>query len=137
MEQPEIHLHPQVQAELADVFISAIQSRENGKPRNTQLIVESHSEHFLNRLQRRIAEESVFVDDIAIYFAKTYAGATSLEKLRVDSFGEIENWPDNFCGDEMEEIAARTTAAIQRQIRERDVKTFYAKKFPGKPIPEP
>lgn len=46
MEQPEIHLHPQVQAELADVFISAIKARENGKDRNVQLIVESHSEHF-------------------------------------------------------------------------------------------
>ncbi len=120
MEQPEIHLHPQVQAELADVFISAIQSREDGKPRNTQLIVESHSEHFLNRLQRRIAEEAISVDDIAVYFAKTRAGATYLDELRVDSFGEIENWPDNFFGDEMEEIAARSKAAIQRKIRERD-----------------
>ena len=54
MEQPEIHLHPQVQAELADVFISATKARENGKERHIQLIVESHSEHFLNRLQRRI-----------------------------------------------------------------------------------
>ncbi|EQD79458.1 hypothetical protein B1A_01717, partial [mine drainage metagenome] len=43
MEQPEIHLHPQVQAELADVFISATQARENTKERNVQLIVESHS----------------------------------------------------------------------------------------------
>ncbi len=68
MEQPEIHLHPQVQAELADVFISAIRSREESGPRNVQLIIESHSEHFLNRLQRRIAEGEITPDDIAIYF---------------------------------------------------------------------
>jgi predicted ATPase len=62
MEQPEIHLHPQVQTELADVFINAVQSCENGKPRNMQLIIESHSEHFLTRLQRRVAEGVICPD---------------------------------------------------------------------------
>ena len=56
MEQPEIHLHPQVQAELADAFIAAVQAKADLQPRNLQLIIESHSEHFLQRLQRRIAE---------------------------------------------------------------------------------
>jgi predicted ATPase len=59
MEQPEIHLHPHVPAGLADVFISAIKSREKESHRNVQLIVESHSKHFLDRLQRRIAEQEV------------------------------------------------------------------------------
>ena len=71
MEQPEIHLHPQVQAELADVLICAAQAREDEIPRNVQLIVESHSEHFLNRLQRRIAEEAIKPKDVAIYFCKS------------------------------------------------------------------
>src|SRR5271166_1954876 len=87
MEQPEIHLHPQVQAELADVFISAIQARENGRPRNTQLIIESHSEHFLNRLQRRVSEETIAADDVAIYFAKRTANRTELEPLRLNRYG--------------------------------------------------
>lgn len=115
MEQPEIHLHPQVQAELADVFISATQARENGKERNVQLIVESHSEHFLNRLQRRIAEGSVKPNDVAVYFCRRTATATELEPLRLNIFGEIENWPENFFGDEMADIAGRTLAAMQRK----------------------
>lgn len=115
MEQPEIHLHPQVQAELADVFISATQARENGKERNVQLIVESHSEHFLNRLQRRVAEGSVSPDDIAVYFCRRAGAATELEPLRLNMFGEIENWPENFFGDEMADIAGRTLAAMQRK----------------------
>ncbi len=118
MEQPEIHLHPQIQAELADVFISAIHARENGKPRNVQLIIESHSEHFLTRLQRRIAEEKISPDDVAIYFAKRGAGATELEPLQVNLYGEIENWPENFFGDEMADLAGRTIAAAQRRERE-------------------
>lgn len=115
MEQPEIHLHPQVQAELADVFISATQARENGKPREVQLIVESHSEHFLNRLQRRVAEGTVNADDVAVYFCRRAGSATELEPLRLNMFGEIENWPDNFFGDEMADIAGRTIAAAERK----------------------
>lgn len=115
MEQPEIHLHPQVQSELADVFISATQARENGKPRNVQLIIESHSEHFLNRLQRRIAEENVHPKDVAIYFCHKTGSATELEPLELDMYGEIRNWPERFFGDEMADIAGRTLAAMKRK----------------------
>lgn len=118
MEQPEIHLHPQVQAELADVFISAIRSRENGNARNVQLIIESHSEHFLNRLQRRIAEGEITPDDVAIYFCKRAGSAAELEPLEVNRYGDIENWPINFFGDEMADLTARTIAAMDRQQQE-------------------
>lgn len=119
MEQPEIHLHPQVQAELADVFISAIHSREDGKARNVQLIVESHSEHFLNRLQLRIAEGEIAPDDVAIYFCKRAGSATELEPLEVNLYGDIENWPENFFGDEMADLTARTVAAMDRRQKEK------------------
>jgi predicted ATPase len=115
MEQPEIHLHPQVQAELADVFIDAIHARENGTPRNVQIVVESHSEHFLNRLQRRIAEEEVGPDEIAIYFARGTADGAQLEPLRLNLYGDIENWPENFFGDDMADLTARTVAAAKRR----------------------
>jgi predicted ATPase len=115
MEQPEIHLHPQVQAELADVFISAIRAREDGKERNVQLIIESHSEHFLNRLQRRVAEGAITPDDVAIYFCKRAGSATELEPLKLNLYGDIENWPENFFGDEMADLTARTVAAMTRQ----------------------
>lgn len=119
MEQPEIHLHPQVQVELADVFISAIRSREGGNARNVQLIIESHSEHFLNRLQRRIAEGVITPNDVAIYFCKRVGSATDLEPLEVNLYGDIENWPENFFGDEMADLTARTVAAMKRQQREK------------------
>lgn len=119
MEQPEIHLHPQVQAELADVFISAIKARENGKERKVQMIVESHSEHFLTRLQRRIAEGEISPKDVAVYFCKRSGNATELEPLRINLFGDIENWPEHFFGDEMADLTARTVAAARRRHEEK------------------
>ncbi len=116
MEQPELHLHPSVQANLADVFISAIQANEDGKPRNVQLIVESHSEHFLTRLQRRIAEGRIALRDIAVYFVQHGKNGARIEPLRLNRDGDIENWPENFFGDELGEIAARTRAAMERRL---------------------
>ncbi|TNB80172.1 DUF3696 domain-containing protein [Pseudomonas sp. Fig-3] len=113
MEQPEIHLHPMAQSNLADALISAVQSYENGQPRGTQLIIETHSEHFLNRLQRRVAERAIPKEDIAVYFAKNKKGGAELEELKLDESGEILNWPENFFGDEMGDIVARTLAAME------------------------
>lgn len=115
MEQPEIHLHPMAQSNLADVFISAVQSYEASAPRNMQLIVETHSEHFLTRLQRRVAEQVIPAKDVAIYFVNRKGAAADMEALQIDIFGDIENWPENFFGDEMGDITARTTAALNRQ----------------------
>jgi predicted ATPase len=110
-EQPEIHLHPRVQAALADVFIDA------AKERRVQIVVESHSEHLLRRLQRRVAEaESVTNEDIALYFVETRrdSSASELQKLEIDLFGNITNWPAGFFGDELGELAAMAAAAARR-----------------------
>lgn len=115
MEQPEIHLHPQVQANLADVFIDAIHARENGEDRRVQLIVESHSEHFLNRLQRRVAERKLDPGEVAIYFCTHGRKGAAMKRLELDEEGEIANWPDHFFGDEMADIAGRTLAAMEHR----------------------
>jgi predicted ATPase len=109
LEQPEIHLHPSVQAELADVLIDVVINR------NVQIILESHSEHLLRRIQRRIAEESIPQDDVALYFCKIENGESKIDELDVDEYGNIRNWPQNFFGDEMGELVAMTEAAIKRK----------------------
>jgi hypothetical protein len=108
LEQPEIHLHPAVQAGLADVFIDAIATR------NLQIIIESHSEHLLRRLQRRIAEEALKPEQTALYFTSSDNGVSKLEELQLDEYGNIVNWPPNFFGDELGDLAAMTEAAMQR-----------------------
>ena len=112
-EQPEIHLHPSVQAGLADIFIEVI------KTRNIQIIIESHSEHLLRRLQRRMAEEKdgFTNDDAALYFCKMNdQGDSELVTLDIDDYGNICNYPEGFFGDEMGDLVAMTEAAINRQM---------------------
>lgn len=117
LEQPETHLHPGAQSALADVLIDVINSRENGADRGIQLIVETHSEHFLRRLQRRIAEDLVPQENVAAYFANITRTPASLEPLEIDMFGNIQNWPDKFFGDEMDDITGHARAAVNKRIR--------------------
>jgi len=118
MEQPEIHLHPRAQAALADVMIDAILSGEDGKERGIQLIIETHSEHFLRRLQRRIAEDIISESQLAAYFVNANVQPAALEPLQVDLYGNIINWPKDFFGDEMGDIAAQSLAAMKKRMKE-------------------
>jgi predicted ATPase len=110
LEQPEIHLHPAVQSGLADVMLNVARTR------HVQVIVESHSEHLLRRLQRRVAEGSARANDVRLYFASAVEGNASLSGLKLNEWGAIENWPDNFFGDEMGEIAAISEASLKRRL---------------------
>jgi hypothetical protein len=111
LEQPEIHLHPSVQAGLADVFIDAFQKR------GVQILLESHSEHLLRRLQRRVAEEVLKPADMSLYFCTAEDGESQTRALEMDLFGNIQNWPKDFFGDEFGEVAAMTRAAQERKMR--------------------
>lgn len=113
-EQPEIHLHPRVQADLADLFVDAIRAREGSAARDCQFIIESHSEHFLRRLQRRIAEGELPNENAALYFVHAEGAQARIEELDVDRFGNIKNWPENFFGDEMADLVARSDAQARR-----------------------
>lgn len=106
VEEPESHLHPMAQTQLAELFIQV--SRDKG----VQFIIESHSEHLLLRLQRRVAERRLQAEGVAMYFLKKREGQASIERLQMNEAGDIANWPEHFFGDDMAEIAARTMAAI-------------------------
>ena len=110
LEQPEIHLHPSVQTGLADVIINV------AKTRKVQIIVESHSEHLLRRLQLRVAEDEIAPKEIKLYFCENKSGASVLNPLIIDIFGNIENWPQNFFGNEFEEIAKIHSAGLRKKL---------------------
>ena len=108
LEQPGIHLHPKVQSQLADLLI------EVANERNLQILVESHSEHLLTRLQRGIAEKKITQDEITLHFCRNDDGVSTIELLDIDEFGEIKNWPENFFGDVMGDMFAMTDVQAEQ-----------------------
>lgn len=110
VEQPELHLHPSIQSGLADVMLDV------ARERHVQIVVESHSEHMLRRFQRRVAEGAFRASDVRLYFVGSANGEAQLDSLRLNDWGGIENWPENFFGDEFGEIAATSKAGLKRRI---------------------
>ena len=109
IEHPEAHLHPKAQSELADVLIDVVRHR------NIQIILESHSEHLIHRLTRRTAEEQLSNDDTALYSCQIDEGVSEIERLKMDEYGNISNWPQNFFGDDTGDLFAKAKAEIKRR----------------------
>lgn len=91
LEQPEIHLHPKLQMHIADYCISLALSEKN-------VIAETHSDHVINRLVRRIVEDEsgMLKNLIAIYFIKPSNDGSLFEEVIIDENRGIVNWPDEF-----------------------------------------
>jgi len=106
VEQPETHLHPRLQTRLADLLI---ESSRKGDLAN-QVIVETHSEHLMLRLQRRIREGSIDPDDVSIlYVDQTSHGVATVKQLRIDSEGEfLDEWPHGFFDERLDELFGTT-----------------------------
>ncbi|RKU28600.1 hypothetical protein C6497_07510 [Candidatus Poribacteria bacterium] len=109
LEQPEIHLHPKVQSDLADVLIDVVKNRK------VQIILESHSALLLHRLQRRIAEKQIDAEETALYFCQINDGTSEIERLKVDEYGNIRNWPQHFFGDDIGDLIKKTKAEMRRR----------------------
>lgn len=102
VEQPETHLHPKMQAELADFFIStSIKSGSDG----CQWIIETHSEALMLRIMRRVRDGKINHNDISvIYVEPTPDGAIALQ-LSLDRRGDfIDEWPGGFFEQSFDDI---------------------------------
>ncbi|MEI8082807.1 MAG: DUF3696 domain-containing protein [Actinomycetes bacterium] len=103
IEQPEVHIHPKLQAAVGDLLIHSVLDRGN------QVLVETHSEHLVLRLLRRIREGVIDPQDVAILYVDQLAdGAAHVRQLDVDSSGElVEGWPGGFFDERLEEVLGR------------------------------
>lgn len=109
IEQPELHLHPRAQCEMGDVIIRAFN-------RGRFSIIETHSEHLLLRILRRIRETSAGkVQDrelacqpeavAVLYFAPQEDGSTQVHQLRVSRGGDfMDRWPEGFFEERSREL---------------------------------
>lgn len=103
VEQPEIHLHPRLQAHLADLFIESALG-----PVANQVIVETHSEHLMLRLQRRMREGRVRPSDVSVVYVDAVPGEGSrLVPIPLDDDGSfLRDWPNGFFPERLDEKTA-------------------------------
>jgi predicted ATPase len=88
--QPEIHLHPGVQAKFGDYMVNRINhSRKN-------YIIETHSEYLLNRIRLAIVKKEIAKEDVKIYFLQNDGEDTQTHQLEFTTDGQILNAPEDF-----------------------------------------
>jgi len=110
IEQPEIHLHPALQAELGDVFIeSALSGNSN------TFLLETHSEHLILRILRRIRETSeneledgatpITPDQVAVLYVQPGKKGSEVIHIPINEEGEFERpWPQGFFAERAREL---------------------------------
>ncbi len=107
-EQPELHLHPSLSARLGDVLLQLIVQERLA-------LVETHSEHLILRLLRRIRQTTdnelpdhippVQPDDVCVLYVDNLGDGTTIKRLRIDEHGEfIDRWPHGFFSERAEEL---------------------------------
>ena len=85
IEEPEIHLHPKAQADLAEVMA------ETAKAEGKQIIMTTHSEYVAGRLLTLVAEGKLPTDDLAIYsFEKDEKGECTATEIEVTERGQTK-----------------------------------------------
>ena len=106
IEQPELHIHPALQVRLGDLFIENIEgiSHDGDIKRKKSFLIETHSEHLILRLMRRIREGKIKPDDVNVIFIEPMEHGSRFIKLRLDEEGDfIDEWPGGFFEESFQE----------------------------------
>ena len=111
IEQPEIHVHPKLQADLGDVFIESALCENLMRNR---YIIETHSETLILRILRRVREtklgkvkpsHAVTANDVALYYVEPGKEGSVLKRIRIDDTGRmIDRVPGGFFEDNFAEM---------------------------------
>lgn len=90
LQQPEVHLHPRGQAELAELF-----ARVAKKGRN-RFLIETHSDYIVDRMRILVRKKVLRPDDISIIFFEPRKNAVQMHNIFLDKFGNLKNAPDGY-----------------------------------------
>ncbi len=100
IEQPEVHIHPRLQADLGDLLTTAIQG-----PYRHQFLVETHSEHLILRLQKAVRDRRLRPHEISVLFISRESRGSRARRLRLDEDGTfMDEWPGGFFAERLREL---------------------------------
>lgn len=113
-EQPELHLHPKVQARLADFFLSlALQQK--------QVLAETHSEYMIDRMRLRVAlaSDDTLRSMLNIMFSERKSGESKLRSIALTEYGSVVDWPAEFFDQSQSDVAKILKAASAKRAARR------------------
>lgn len=91
IEQPELHVHPGLQAYIADLFVESMQKRKN------RFVIETHSEYLILETQKLIRKKKLKAEDVSVLYVQRGEKGSTVQRLRLDEEGEfIDDWPGGF-----------------------------------------
>lgn len=83
VEDPDVHMHPSIQASMADFFIFLCNERK------VSVMIETHSDHFITRLRRRIAEKAIDTEKVHLIFVMNEFGESVYKTIPLSDTGRM------------------------------------------------
>ena len=101
IEEPEVHLHPKIEADLADLIV------ESSLIRNNQFIIETHSEDFLLRILKSIRQGKLKPEDVSVnYITPDDKKGSKINKITINKYGQYTTpWKDDLFADRIKELS--------------------------------
>ena len=90
LQQPEVHLHPRAQAELAGLFVESFRKRGN------RFLIETHSDHIVDRVRILVRQRTLSANDVSILYFEPQGNAAAIHSLTLDDEGNLESPPRGY-----------------------------------------
>ena len=90
LQQPEVHLHPRGQAELASLFVEACGKRGN------RFLIETHSDYIIDRIRISVRKGLLKPDDVSILYFEPKGAAVTIHGLTLDEYGNLQDVPAGY-----------------------------------------
>lgn len=90
LQQPEVHLHPRGQAQLANLFIEAYRKRGN------RFLIETHSDYIVDRVRISVRQGLLKPDDVSILYFEPNGKAAKIHNMSLDAHGNLQNEPPGY-----------------------------------------
>lgn len=97
IEQPELHLHPAMQAEFVDVCIKIVENNKKRKSRKIKFVIETHSQTIINRISESIKKEKMSYESVVVNIVNINDdNKSSVKSIGFDEKGQLTEWPIGF-----------------------------------------
>ena len=90
LQQPEVHLHPRGQAELASLFVQAFKQSGN------RFLIETHSDYIIDRVRISVRQGLLKPDDVSVLYFEPKGSAVAIHNMTLDEHGNLLDAPGGY-----------------------------------------